>query len=175
MAYIDAAAILARLRAVLEDGTGALRAIADTTFDGGLYEGLGQGEKSRRALDIARVEAAISRVTRNEASPPRYGSLALYDIEVTVRVVRHVPPSTKVNDALRDAVKAAAAQDADIIAQGLCTLGNLDASTTGIVSGRLMFEGSDVPEGAFDEDESDGVVETIHLFSGIVEVAQAVT
>lgn len=173
MAYVDTGALLTALRGVLEDAAGSLRVVDTDRFEGGYWPDLDDEEASRRGLVKPRAEVVITRIGRSESSPMSHHSLRLYDVELEVRVLRHIGPVAKVDDASRDAARGLAAQDADVIAQAVEHMGNLDSATTGLVSGRLMYEDSPF----FDlrlSDDAAGRVETVHRFSGILQVTQVV-
>lgn len=179
MAYVDADAIITRVREVLEDGTGSLRTITTGTYYGGLFPGVDGGEESMRAAVKPRIEPSVRVVGRNENTPGVMGSYNLIDVEVTVRVVRFVNANHKLKDSLADDVKAAAARDADVIRQALTYPNNLTATSggtaTGLCTGLLSYEGSDEPSVEWDDaDNSEGGrIETVHRFTGIVQVTQA--
>lgn len=171
MANLDSDAILTRIRAVLETAAGSLRTIGSTAYDGGLYDGQDPNESSRRAAFRPVTEASITTVERHEASPPWKSSLALYKLGIEVRVVRHVDHTHKSSNALRDDAKALAANDADVLAQALCYLGNITSATTGVVSGQLQYMGSDV-EVSLDDDEAPRIQGT-HRFEAVASVTLA--
>jgi len=175
VANINTDAILTRIRAVIETAAGSLRTITANTYEGSVFDGLDDAEKTKRALYKPRADATITRIARNPGSPPMYGSLALYDVGVEVLVVRALKPEhkgdTDAANAARDDVKALAINDADVLCQALCTLGNLSAATTGVVSGQLRYE--ETESEAFLDDDDAPRIETRHRFTGIVQVTLA--
>jgi len=173
MATIDADAILTRIRAVLEAGAGSLRTIASTRFDGGLWDDLDADEQSKRATYRPITEASITALAPHDARCSVLTNVGILAIEVTVKVVRHVGPEHMATDALRDDVKALAVSDADVIAQALGYPGNLDRATTGIISGLLAHESSDVELSLPSDASGPGTVTTSHQFTGAVQTAPA--
>lgn len=146
MAYLKTAAILTRIREVVTAAAGAARTIPAARFDGDLPDGLDPVEDMRRAMTVPRAEATTTDIRRHPASPPVTGNVLLYDVGVSVRVVRTVTRLEQLSDADRDAIRALAAQDADAVRQALEYPHNLDATTagtsTGIVSGMCVWESS---------------------------------
>ena len=174
MANIDHDAILAAIRGLLESATGTLRTIPSTRFYGQLPRDLDPSEESIRAAARPLVEAELGEERPHPASPNVFGNLLLRELEVIVRVVRHLDPSHKLgDDARRDDVKALAANDADVIAQALTYPNNFSSATTGLVSGLLQYQRTDRPE-IHQETEGARIV-TQHRFTGVVQVAPAVT
>lgn len=172
MANVNVGALLARARALLEDGAGSVRTVLATRFDGGLFDGLPEDEQSRRALITPITQARVVSMRRHEASPPPLHSLALYEIELEVRVVRHAGPLERLDDDTRDALMGAALTDGDVIAQAFGWPGAFSAGTTGVVGEHLIYEGSELDLEAMADDEPGRVV-TRHAFRGVVQVTQA--
>lgn len=176
MSNIAADAILTAVRGVLEDGTGTLRTISSTRFDGGLYDSLPDDEKSRRALDRPVVEATITKMERSPHTYAQPGSLAIRRITVEVKIVRHLNEEHKLVDATRDDEKALAVVDADMVAQALEYPGNLTqdagANATGLVSGRLQYVSSTVERVQLG-DKQPGMIVTKHTFTGDVQITLA--
>lgn len=176
MAYIAAAAIQTRIREVLQSNAGTLRKITASTFGGDLTEGVSDSELARRGVTIARIEARMVGMGRSKSSPPVIGNLALYDSEWNVRVVRTMDRTTQIDDTTRDAVKALALLDGDVLAQGLGFPGNLTTTTagtaTGIVSGLMTYvDSSSEVRGSVDDGAS--VIETDHRFTAILRAVPA--
>lgn len=176
MAYIAASAIQTRVREVLQENAGTLRKVAASTFGGDLTEGVGDPELARRGVTIARIEARMVNMKRSASSPPTIGNLALYDSEWVVRVVRTLDRTTQIDDDTRDAVKALALLDADVLAQALGFPGNLTATTaataTGIVSGLMSYVSSSSSVRG-QVDDGAGVIETDHRFTAILRATPA--
>lgn len=175
MANIAAANIFTRIREVLEDGAGSVRTITAARFSGGLYSGLGRDAETLRSLGKPRVEAEIVAGARHPSSPPINGSFELKELRVTVRIVRSGTLVQKLDDDARDAAKALAVVDADLVSQALTFPGNLTTTAgggaTGIVSGLLRYESSDFSV-EYDGDVSARIV-TSHEFIGVVNVTLA--
>lgn len=175
MATLDGDAIHTAIREVLEDGTGSVRTISSGRFGGGLYGGQDRRTRAFRALDKPAVETTIAGLRRHSASPPRIGSVGLLELDIDVRIVRHATVESKLDDDVRDALKALAIEDADLVRQALEYPGNLTSTAasvaTGIVSGCLTYSDSDV-EVDFTDDAS-AQIATTHRFTGIVKITQA--
>ena len=171
MATMDGDAILTRIRAVIEAGAGSFRLIATDRFDGGLWEDLDPEEQSKRATYRPIVEATITGQEPHESRPTVICNVGMIAIEVTIIITRHLGPEDKATDALRDNVKGLAADDADVLQQVLMYPGNLDRSTTGIVSGMLNWQASTLEVQL--SDDAAGRILTEHTFTGIVQTAPA--
>lgn len=176
MAYVAAAAIQKCVREVLQSAKGSLRAITAGTYLGEFPEGESDMDGARATVVGARVEAKMLSMKRSPSSPPVIGNLALYEIEWRVRVQRLLDRTSQIDDNVRDAVKALAFQDADVLAQALGFPGNLTTTTagtaTGIVSGLLSYvdSSSDI-RGPVDDGAS--IIETDHRFTCVVRSAPA--
>lgn len=177
MATIAAGAILTRIREVLQDGEGAVRALASGAYAGGLYESIAENAEAVRALTGPRIGVRFTGLERHPASPPRMGSVQLLALEVEVTVARHFGAAEALDDTARDALQALAMADGDALQQALGWPGNMTATTggaaTGLVSGCLTYEGSDEGEIRYGQEGQDGVIRTTHSFSGICRVETA--
>lgn len=176
MAYLAASAIQTRVREVLQEGAGALRSITAGTYLGDFPEGETDMDAARAVVVKARVEARCLSTRRSKASPPLYSNLALYEQTWRVRVQRIVERLAQVDDDVRDAAKALAFQDVDVITQALSMPGNLTATaagtSTGIVSGLFThIESTSDVRGPVDDGAS--IIETDHLFTCVVRSAPA--
>lgn len=178
MATIAANAIITAVRDVLDSAAGSLRTITAATFDGSAFAGLSDEEKSRLGTVRPNFDVRIAGIAPHGSAPPRNNSLGLYAVRVEVVVYRHVGPVHKVTASTRDTAYAAAIEDGDAIAQALEWPGNLTqtsaAVATGLVGAKLMYDGSEVSRVDL-RDDSPGLIETIHRFHGIAQVAQAVS
>lgn len=125
MAYAKFGAILTRLRQVIEQSAGTLREVPSARFAGDLPDGLSDNALGQRAITKPRVEASIAGMRPSHASPPDSGSLHILDVDFEVRVVRLLSPLEHVSDADRDALRALAYEDADVLRQALRFGGNL--------------------------------------------------
>ena len=178
MAYLAASAIQKRVREVIEGAAGSLRTITAGTYAGDMPEGNSDMDLARGAIAKPTVEALVTSAGRSASSPPVIGNLALYDLELRVRVVRIIDRTMQINDTLRDAAKALAFQDADVLAQALGFPGNLSttaaATATGIVSGLFTYRGSQSSvRGPVDDVAS--IIETDHRFTAIARSTPAVS
>lgn len=178
MTTIAVNSLMVRLREVLEDGYGSLRTVAADTYGGNLPDALTSMGDSVRSLGQPQVECLITGIERSPSSPMLLGNAALYKVDVRVRVVRRLSADLSVAEAARDAVKAAAATDADVIAQVLSKPGNLTATeaaaATGLVSGMLSYRSSSLTVTSVVEDGS-SVIESNHLFQGTIQSAPPVS
>jgi len=176
MAYLAASAIQTRLREVLEDARGTLRTIAVGTFLGSAPEGESDMDRARAAVEGATAEALITSVKRNASSPPMLSNVAFYDLTVRVRVTRIVTRTAQIDDSARDAIKAMAFRDADVLRQALGFPGNLTAThagtATGIVSGLLSYSDSAAAVRGLVIDGS-SIIETDHRFTCIAQSTPA--
>lgn len=165
MANLDTAAIIAQARSVLEEGAGDLRVIAAGTFAGKSNESLSDTEMSLRAAIKPRYRIVVSPEGYAASHPAQVSDLAIYDVAVTITVIRNVPPVANDDDAVFDAIAAAAGNDADRVAQAMTYPGNMNAG--GIVSGQLQYRGSgrvrvQYPQGG--GAQQSGLIETEHRF-----------
>ena len=176
MAYVAASAIQTRVREVIQGASATLRAITPGTYLGDSPEGEDDAGKARATVEGARVEARCMSMSRSESMGTIMSNVALYETEWRVRVVRLLTRTSQINDATRDAVKALAMQDADVLCQGLGFPGNLSTTAagtaTGIVSGLFTYRdsSSDV-RGPIDDGAS--IIETDHRFTAIVRSTPA--
>lgn len=169
MAYIQAAAIITRIREVLEDGRGDLRTVTAGRFAGDLPEGLSIDAEHMRTVTGARCSADITAIRPSPASPPILGNLILYEIDVRVRVIRLITALEQTDDASHDALRALAISDVDIVRQALEYPNNLAATEAGatcdLVSGLLRYTGAtQVVVGEIDSGAQ--TLETVHDFTG---------
>ena len=167
---------MTRIREVLEDGAGSVRAITANTYAGGLSSVTNANALGIRSMIKPRVESRIIEMRPHPASPPIGGSLVLRSVTVDVRIVRAFTGRHELNDATRDALHAVASTDADVVAQALTWPGNLTATAaaapTGLVSGCLRYASSSL--GTVEADgASDGRIVTTHRFTGIAQIAAA--
>lgn len=169
--------ILTAIREVIEDSTGSVRTAPSNRFRGGLYSGLDRDAGTLRALGAPIVETEIVRRVRSESGCVVNSNVQLRDIEVEVRVIRSITLTSKIDDATRDAAKAAALADGDYIDQALTWPGNLTqtsaAGATGLISGMLVYVDSDATVEA--DEETGARIITTHRFTGTTNVATAVS
>lgn len=172
MAYLAASAIQTRVREVIQGAAASLRAITPGTYLGDSPEGEDDMGKARAAIEGARVEARVTRQSRSPSNGSIMSNVALYEQEWRVRVIRILTRTSQISDTTRDAVKALAMQDADVLSQALGFPENLKTTTagtaTGIVSGLLTYRdsSSDI-RGPIDDGAS--IIETDHRFTAIVK------
>lgn len=144
MAGARFSAALRRIREVVELSAGRVRVTPIGRFGGDAPDGMDDAGLLSRAASMPRVETRIASVEPSPASPPVGGNLRIYDVTFEVRITRLVTPLEQVSDECRDALMAAAAEDADMIAQALTYPGNLSATSdgeqTGVMSGCLLMQ-----------------------------------
>lgn len=170
MSYLAAAAIIARIREVLQESAGDSRTVPSGRFFGDIPTGLAEQTLRARALVRPRVEVTIPRAVRHPQSPLSNGSILLYAIDVEVRVVRVLPSRVAaLTDVQTDAVRALAIEDADVIRQAFEVGRNLATTSagvsTGLLSGALRYADSSVRISS-NESEAAPLIETIHAFTG---------
>jgi hypothetical protein len=150
MSYVKAEAITTRIREVLEASSGTFRTVPAGRFLGDLPEGLDFDEELRRALENPRINANITRVARSPASPPIMGNIALYDLDLEVRIVRIMSTIEQLDDAALELLRSRAFEDIDVVRQALEFPGNLTTTdggeVTDIVSGMFRFIEASVGE-----------------------------
>lgn len=170
MAYVQAAALITRLREVLEDSAGTLRTVPAARFDGDSPEGLSADEAMRRSLTAPRIRARVKVLGRSKSSPPITGNLVIYDITVSVKSRRTITPLEQLDEASNDVLMAAAVTDADVIRQALEYPGNLTqtaaAAATDLVSGMLSFSSGDQGEPSRDVNTGAQMLEQTLSFTG---------
>lgn len=178
MAIRSSAAILTRIREVLEDGEGALRTITADTYRPGAGPLRSDAAQATDALVKARVEVQIVATEPHPARPPRLGTFTLDIVELEVRVVRSVTGVTALNATTRTALLAAADEDASRIAQALTMPGNLvateAAAATHLVSGMLEHVGSEIGEPELADGQAGRLV-AVHSFRGVVKTETRIT
>lgn len=135
MAYIAADAILQRLRELLQDGGGSIRAISSARLAGNLPPGLSPEEQRRRGCDTSKpIEVSLDGVLPHPNRLTSSGSVQIHTVPVTVRVVRTLAVSEQVDDTLRDDVRALAIEDSSAIQDVLSWPNNLATTDVGAIS-----------------------------------------
>jgi len=169
MAYARFNTALERIREVVEQSAGTFRPVPTGRFSGELPEGLSDESAMAKAASVPRVEASITSIEPSSSSPPALGDVRIYEVQVTVKVVRVLSPLEQVSDADRDELHALAAQDADVLSQALGFPGNLARTAAGvdteIVSGLLVYRSSSVLVKKPADDGAQPVI-TSHVFRG---------
>jgi hypothetical protein len=179
VAYIKAAAILRRIREVLEEAAGTLRVIPSTRFLGDIPDGLSDEEETRRALEKPRIAAALVDVTRSAASPPVTGNFIIYDVTLDVRIIRTLTTLEQISDDDDETLRALAFEDADVVRQALEYPGNLTqtsaAVATDLASGMLSHVRSTQQRARGAVNGGAQTLETIHRFTGYAFARPAVS
>ncbi len=130
MGQIAGAAIIARIREVVEDGMGLLRRVDPGRFAGGWPEGIGDDELARRGVESQKpTQVVVRRVGRHESSPPVGGNLEIMAIVVEIGVSRTVAIAEQVDDDARATLEALAMVDVDMIRQALEWPANLASAS----------------------------------------------
>ena len=170
-------AILTAVREVIEDGAGSVRTIASGDYLVGQVGARSVPGLAHDALISPRADIALTVTGRNGASPPITGSVQLLDVSIVVRLVRSLSAHVVMDHDARQAVRALAARDADVLAQALTWPGNLAQTAagapTGLVSGCLRTTWRSAT-GDIEAAGSDSArLVTTHTFSAIAQVALA--
>ena len=170
MATIKSAAILTRIREVIEQSAGDLRTVPASRFLGDDQDGLDVSEELRRGLEAPRVRVALTGMSRNEGTPSVIGNVFLLDLSFEIRVIRTITTLEQISDSDSDALAALALTDADILRQALEYPGNLTqtdaAETTDLCSGMLRYGSSKWRTGGAVNDGAQ-LLETTHSFTGV--------
>lgn len=176
MATLPATVILTAIREVIEDAHGSNRTITADTYRGDASETRSASAEATRALEKPQAEPRITMVERHPQTPPEPGSFRLVKLGVEVRLIRPVPGAAQITASLRDAIRGAAATDADLLRQALMWPGNLTATVagtnTGLVSGMLTWLRSTANPIESDPDGTAGRLVTTHTFEGVARVNQ---
>lgn len=174
MAQLAAAAILTRVREVVEEAAGSVRIITADTYRPGAHEALGEDAASTQALVKPRAEARFTSIEPHGARPAEQGSFTLYGLELEVTVTRFIGTEHMILDDVRTTLRAVAAEDASRLAQALGWPGNLTqtsaAVATGLVSGMLRYVNSEIGDLETVEGQNGRIV-TVHTFTGVAQVA----
>lgn len=177
MAQLAAAAILTRVREVVEDAAGSVRIVTADTYRPGAHEAQNPDAASTEALVKPRAEARFTTIEPHPARPPIQGSFTLYAVELEVTVTRFLGTEHMILPDVRTTLRAVAAEDASRIAQALEWPGQLeetgDSVATGLVSGMLRHVSSEVGDLELVEGQNGRIV-TVHTFSGTARVDNGV-
>lgn len=178
VAYASFTNIRKAVRERMEAALSSTRDIASGRFDGEYYTNMQDQERRLLSLITPRYDVRIVGASRHESSPTINSTLALMTIELDI-ICSYALATPAEADDTRDVVRATAEQDADIIRQALTFPNNIDdtsaAAATGLVSGRLEWNGFEVTREEWGEgtDDAMGILETAHHFEGIINIAQA--
>lgn len=165
MSYLKAAAIVQRVREVLEQSAGALRTVPSGAYVGNYPDGQSDSARERQALGDARIRSSIAITGIAGASPPSNSNQLIYDGTITVTVERTVTREMQLDGDLYDAVMVAALGDADVIRQALEYGGNLTqtaaAAATDIVGGCARLVSSSIVTSGMVDDGAQLVASTM--------------
>jgi len=146
MGYLQTAALITRIREVIEEGKGVSRTISAGTYLGNWPQGLSEDEQKRRALEGPRTRVNVQQLARSQYSQPVTGNLIVYEVGVTVIAGRLLDRVDQLSPDDYDTVQAAGAADTDVIRQALEYPRNLLATEAGtatdLVSGMLCWVSS---------------------------------
>jgi len=132
MSYAPFAYALQRVRELVQDGAGSIRAITSTRFQGDLPEGLTAEEYTRRGI-VSEIHTD-SRWGVEKRHPSRLTiacTTQIHLVELTVTVARTLATPQQVSDTLRDAVVSLAAEDSGALQQVLEWPQNLSTTSDG--------------------------------------------
>jgi len=178
MAYVQAQALIHRIREVLEQSAGTLRTVPSGRFQGDWPQGLSDATQARIVFANPRVRVNLESFSRSQYSPPINGNIVIYDIGVSVIVARLFDREKQITSDDYDAVQAYAAEDTDVIRQALEWPGNLTTTSTGsatdLISGMLAFIGPSTNQVVGLIDQGAQRFETTNRFGGYL-IARAAT
>lgn len=135
MAYLATTAIRKRIREVLNDGHGLVRGLTQGRLDGDYWAGSGDWASGVRTLGAPRFDIP-SMPIRPIPGAFEMGDFQLYELDLTI-ICHYDPGEALATDDDRDAVRATAEQDADVIRQALGWPGNMRATEAGDETGIL--------------------------------------
>jgi hypothetical protein len=174
---MDAAfdALHVRMRELLEQGAGALRTIPADRFTGGLPAGGTEADDAvRGALSAIPCEARVVSHRPHSQTSPVTGDRRLLRIDVEVRVIRTLAWAEQAIDSVRDAAKALAAEDGDVIAQVFEWPPNLYETEAGAQTGAKSLVRSDSTSLVVGTTGQTQRIETLHRFTGMLEASRDV-
>jgi hypothetical protein len=177
VAYTKYDTILERVRELLEDGAGSVRAISASRFQGGLFEGLPNETYQRLGiLSQKPIEASIVDIVPHPQRLVITGSMQIERFVLEVRVVRVFETVHQIDDDLRDDVKALCAEDQSAITQALewppnlaTTQGGTSTDCIGLVHERSTPRLRATPQGAAT------AIVTAHRFVGTARSRPAIS
>lgn len=177
MAFIDVDAILTRVREVCESTVPIVgRNVPALRFIGQFGIDESRDEMTRRALTNPRYDIRVVTMAVHPNQPPLLGTLLLYKLELEIKCVRNFEHIHLLSDAKRDDVLALAIQDGDVLGQSFQVYNVLAQTSggtdTGVVSGIMRHEGTEIGELKLDPREPPFFIETVHKFSCVVQVTQ---
>jgi len=177
MANINVAAIITRVREIVDDAAGSLRTIASARFGESFAVEMTSTEQSRKAVSGPKYDVRLVSTERHPSNPPVSGSTMIYTVHVEVTVARHLNVSHATIDANRDTILSAAIEDADYLCQALTYPGSMTqtsaAVATGLASGCLLFDGSSSEIVLNEAGGHASLVRAVHKFHGIAVVITA--
>jgi len=176
MAYVNGAAIYTAIGEVLEGVIAGVRAIPTGEMDTDLTGGLMPHGEAIRAMVRPRIEVTC-RLSRHPETSHQPSNLMLYVLEVELRRIYKLD-SPVLPDELQ-AVLATLMVDSDQITQAFSWPGKLTTTSasvaTGILSGVLRLDEETAPLSKYDDAASGPVAEVTQTFTGVVQVAPAIT
>lgn len=166
-------ALHVRMRELLEDSAGDLRAVPIDRFSGDLPAGLNEAEDAKRgSLQVIPCEARVVSFGPHPQTNPVTGDRRLLRINVEVRVIRALSWPEQVVDAVRDVAKALAAEDGDVVAQAFEWPPNLSSTEAGAPTGCKSLVHRDSTSLVIGTTGEAQRIETLHRFTGMLEAAR---
>jgi len=169
MATVNMTAIHTALRERLTGVLTTGRAIAPGLLSSDLLPNSAFLTEISRALLKPTFSVSSNIVRRQEDTPNFTSTIALYNMQTTVRV-RYKLDSQVLDAAAYDVVRAQAETDIDRITQALCDAGSMVTTfaglPTGIVSGMLFLDGATIAE----DEPQQGLYSTELTFTSILKV-----
>lgn len=136
MSYLYADRCITRLRELLQDGRGTIRAITSTRLAGDLPPGLTPEEQRRRGIHAEKpVEVVLDGMAPHPQRLTQAGTLQIHLLSVTVRIARTIEVGAQLTDSLRDDVQAQAIIDANAVHDVLSWPPNLATTHAGQATG----------------------------------------
>lgn len=173
MANIASTAIRKRIREVVDDGAGLARTVSAGRISGDYWEGSAEWAGRGRTLTKPRFDIPTFLPVPNTPGAMELGSFQIYVIQ-PVLVCEYDLGAVLDTDDNRDAARATAEQDADVLRQALGWAGNLTTTAagtaTGILDGYLRYEDGQVQ---LEEWEQRRLITRLS-FHGFVKVTTAV-
>lgn len=176
MANIAAKNILTRAREVIDTAAGTLRTISASRFSGSLDESSVDDEHANASVEDPRFDVSISGISRHPSSPPMISNTVLYNVDVTVTIVRYLGGMESIDDDTRDTAKANAIVDGDMLCQALMFPGNMTQTAAGAATGLASGLLSHVDTTAEVVTATESVpthVKSKHTFTGVAVVTMA--
>lgn len=136
MAYVASAAIIKRLRELVQEGYGDVRQVTASRLTGSLLEGLDVDEARRRGLYSEKpVQIRLDGLRPHPQRLTDAGNVQIHLLPITIRIVRTIAVSDQLTPDDLDAIEAAALTDQSAIADLMSWPNNLAATEAGADTG----------------------------------------